>query len=325
MKLNRRHFLNTAGILGAAPLAGGSAPIALQAAETNAKRRTKLAVATYSYWHFRTDKVPIETVIDKAAALGVEGIDVLHRQMEIGEHDPITAEHRSYCRNLKRRAFSNGMSIVCLSTHQNFLSPDAAKRDLAIEHTKKCLEIASEMGAGCMRINAGSWGTIPDFDELMKARGVEPILPGHTEDEGFNWCIDGIEKCLSKAEECGVVLALENHWGLSRTPEGQLRILNAIKSPWLGALMDTGNFLENPYDKLKQIAPRAVYVQAKTYYGGGEWYTLDLDYPRIAGILAAAGYTGWVGLEMEGKEDPETAVKKSVELLRSAFDRPEKA
>ena len=49
-------------------------------------------------------------------------------------------------------------------------------------------------------------------------------------------------------------------------------------------------------------------VQAKTYYGGGEWYTLDLDYPRIAGILRKAGFQGWVSLEMEGKEDAATAV-----------------
>ena len=60
-------------------------------------------------------------------------------------------------------------------------------------------------------------------------------------------------------------------------------------------------------------------VQAKTYYGGGEWYTLDLDYPRIAGILRKAGFRGWVSLEMEGKEDPLTAVPKSYEVLRTAF------
>jgi len=153
----------------------------------------------------------------------------------------------------------------------------------------------------------------------MKARGIEPVLPGYTEDDGFKWCIESIEKCLPKAEQCGVVLALENHWGLSRTPEGLLRILNAIKSPWLGGLMDTGNFMEDPYDKLAQIAPKTVFVQAKTYYGGGEWYTLDLDYKRIARILADAGYTGWVSLEMEGKEAPDLAVPKSIEVLREAF------
>ena len=98
-----------------------------------------------------------------------------------------------------------------------------------------------------------------------------------------------------------------------------MRIIDAVKSPWLGALVDTGNFLEDPYDKIAKVAPHAVFVQAKTYEGGGEWYTLDLDYPRIAKILRAAGYTGYVSLEMEGKEDPQTAVPKAIARLREAF------
>ena len=64
---------------------------------------------------------------------------------------------------------------------------------------------------------------------------------------------------------------------------------------------------------------QATIVQAKTYYGGGEWYTLDLDYPRIAGILSKHGFKGWVSLEMEGKESPATAVPKSYAILREAF------
>jgi sugar phosphate isomerase/epimerase len=153
----------------------------------------------------------------------------------------------------------------------------------------------------------------------MAARGLEPILPGHTEDEGFQWCIDSIEKCLVQAERKGVLLALENHWGLTRTPEGLLRILNSIDSPWLGALLDTGNFLENPYRKLEKVAPEAVFVQAKTYYGGGEWYTLDLDYDRIARILKNVRYHGYVSLEFEGKAPSDTGVAQSVSMLRSAL------
>jgi sugar phosphate isomerase/epimerase len=60
-------------------------------------------------------------------------------------------------------------------------------------------------------------------------------------------------------------------------------------------------------------------VQAKDYPGGGEWYTLDLDYRRIAGILRESGFRGWVSLEMEGKEPAETAVPKSFRKLRKAF------
>ena len=279
----------------------------------------KLAVASYSYWHFKTARVPIETVIDKAAALGVEGVDILHRQMDIPEKEPLTRAHRAYLARLRQHAFRKGIDLVALSIHQDFVDPSRAFRKAQVRHTLKCIEIAHALGVSCIRLNSGRWNTIASFDDLMKARGVEPVLPGVKEEDGFHWCRECIEECLPLAAERGVTLALENHWGLTRTPEGLLRVLDSIRSPWLGALMDTGNFLEDPYEKLAAIAPRTVYVQAKTYPGGGEWYTLDLDYRRIAGILRAAGYTGYVTLEMEGKEDPDVAVPASVRMLREAF------
>jgi sugar phosphate isomerase/epimerase len=278
-----------------------------------------LGVSTYSYWHFRTERVPIETVIEKAGALGVPGVDILHRQMDIGEKAPLDAAGRAYLRKLKRHAFLHGVDLIAFSIHQDFVDPSPEYRSAQVAHTHKCIEIAAELGVPCIRLNSGRWNTIASFDDLMKARGVEPILPGHAEDEGFKWCIDCIERCLPRAAEHGVLLALENHWGLTSTPEGLLRIVNALPSPWLGVLMDTGNFLEDPYAKLELIAPKTVFVQAKTYPGGGEWYTLDLDYQRIAGILANVGYQGYVSLEMEGKEAPDTAVPKSLSLLRKAF------
>ena len=97
----------------------------------------------------------------------------------------------------------------------------------------------------------------------MANKGVEPVLPGFTEDDGFKWCIDSINECLPHAEQAEVILALENHWGLTRTPSGLLRIVNSIDSPWLGVLMDTGNFLEDPYEKLEEIAPQAVLSRQK--------------------------------------------------------------
>lgn len=283
------------------------------------RKRIKLGISSYSYWHFRDPKVSIETVIDKADELGVEGVDILHRQMDIPEKEPLTVAHRAYLQKLKRHAFTHGIDLICLSIHQNFVSPDPEVLKKQIEHTHKCIEIAYELGVPCIRLNSGRWNTIKDFDDLMKARGLEPVLPGYTEDDGFKWCIDCIQKCLPKAEQCGVILALENHWGLSRTPAGLLRLLNAIQSPWLGALMDTGNFMEDPYDKLRQIAPQTLFVQAKTYFGGGEWYTLDLDYPRIATILSEVKYIGYVSLEFEGKEPADSGVPKSLAMLRNAF------
>ena len=92
----------------------------------------------------------------------------------------------------------------------------------------------------------------------------------------------------------------------------------AFRSPWLGVLVNTRNLMQAPPTTSSgRSHPRTIYVQAKTYYGGGEWYTLDLDYPRI---LADAGYTGYVSLEMEAKEDPDIAVPMSIAMLREAFN-----
>ena len=303
--MDRRKFLSTAAL---APFAGTF----LQSCGNSIMRsKYKFAIATYSYWHFREPKVTVQEVIDHAANLGAHGVDVLHVQMD--------NETPEYLKSLRQRAENNGVELICLSIHQDFVDPDEAVRDRNIEHTLRCIDIAYELGISYIRLNSGRWNTIKSFDELMAKRGIEPVLPGFTEDDGFNWCIDSIMECLPAAEKASVVLALENHWGLTRTPEGLLRIVNAIDSPWLGVLMDTGNFLEDPYDKLEQIAAQAVFVQAKTYYGGGEWYTLDLDYPRIAQILKKANYQGYISLEFEGKEDANTGVPKSLELLRQAF------
>jgi sugar phosphate isomerase/epimerase len=271
----------------------------------------KLSVSSYSYWHFKGDKFPIEKVIDEAASLGLEGIDVLHRQME--------SEDNAYLQKLKKHAFVNGIAMTCLSIHQGFVTPDKEELKKHVDHTNQCIELAYKMGIPCLRLNTGRWNTIKSFDDLMKNRGIEPILPGYTEDDGYKWCVDGIQQCLKKAEECGVLLALENHWGLGSTPEGMIRIQDTVNSPWLGLLMDTGNFLEDPYDKLKMVAPRASFVQAKTYYGGGEWYSLDLDYDRIVKILKDVNYHGYISIEFEGKEDAKSGVRKSVELLRKAL------
>ena len=83
-------------------------------------------------------------------------------------------------------------------------------------------------------------------------------MASRTEEQAFGWVTTSIEKLLPKAEACGVVLGLENHWGLGRTAEGVLRIVEAIRSPWLQMTLDTGNFLERPYEQMERMASSAV-------------------------------------------------------------------
>ena len=311
----RRELLAMSGATLLAPLAGahpvGAAAGAVAQATGGATPRIKLAVSTYSYWHFRTEKFPIEQAIENAARLGFDGVEILHRQM--------ADESPAYVNKLKQLAFRRGLSLPMLSIHQDFVSEKPEERRKDIEHTIRCIELAARLGAPAVRLNSGRWNTIESFDNLMKVKGNEPPIKGYTDDDAFKWCIESIQACLPAAEKHGVLLALENHWGLTTKTENLLRIHKSVNSPWLGINMDTGNFAVDPYPEIEKLAPHAAIVQAKTYYGGGEWYTLDLDYQRIAATLRKANFTGWVSLEMEGKEDPATAVPKSLQVLRQAF------
>ncbi|MHB8969919.1 MAG: sugar phosphate isomerase/epimerase family protein [Pirellulaceae bacterium] len=313
--MDRRHFLSASAAAIGGMTMGSSAPAAEEAAEKVASppaRRNRLAVSTYSFWRFLDDsKVPIEECIRQAAAMGFDAIEILHMQMD--------GEDNDYLQGLKRCALLEGVHLCGFSIHQSFLSPDEAVRKKNIDHTAKCIELAYRLGIPTMRVNTGRWGTSKDFDELMKNRGIEPRLPGHTDEEAFNWVVDAFTQLIPRAKECGVTMGLENHWGLCLTPAGLLRILAAVDSPWLAATLDTGNFLEDPYDRLDVIADKAVHVHAKTYYGGGIWYALDLDYARIAQILHQHQYHGYISLEYEGKENWRTAIPKSLAVLRKAF------
>jgi L-ribulose-5-phosphate 3-epimerase len=321
-ELHRRELFTRLGAGAAIGMVGPAAVAALpdpSIASTSADgtgRPNPIGVSTYSFWQFREGarRITISECIDKAASLGFDGVEILHVQME--------DESNATLQKLKRQAHSLGLSLMGFSTHQGFVTPNAQERHTNIQKTLYQIDVAYRLGIPTMRINTGRWGTIKSFDDFMAKKGIEPTLEGHTDDEAFKWVIDSFEKLLPRAEECGVVLGLENHWGLGRTADGVLKIVESIKSPWLQITLDTGNFLENSYEQIEKMASASVpltLVQAKTYYGGGRWYALDLDYARIAGILRKHNYHGWISLEFEGNEDASTGVPKSLEMLRKHF------
>ncbi len=317
--MERRRFLAGVAYAGlAASVSGTRQPLAGQAMRETDAPGTRLSnpigVSTYSFQSYRGRRPTVLECIDIAADMGFDGVEILHNQMD----DPSPA----MLQRLKARAHTLGMTLMGFSTHQGFLSPDPAERQRNVELTIRQTELAAAMGIPTMRVNTGRWGTTRSFDQLMQDRGIEPVPDGLTEDMGFAWVIESFERILPAAEQNGVVLGLENHWGLGRTAAGVLRIVEAIDSPWLQITLDTGNFFDDRFEQLQQMAASRIpitLVQAKTYYGGGRWYTLDIDYARIADMLRRAGYRGWISLEFEGREDAETGVPRSLELLRSHF------
>ncbi|WP_417734780.1 sugar phosphate isomerase/epimerase family protein [Rosistilla oblonga] len=312
----RRTFLSAVAAGSLVPLhraVGQATP----AAVAGPRSSHPIALSTYSLWRFRNDELrDFHKCIDIADEMGFDGVELLLYQLEQNE----MLSH-SKLMSYKRHALRLGLPLVGLSTHQGWVTPDRQLRKENTDRTIGQIEVAYKLGIPTMRVNTGRWGTSGSFDALMKNRGIESPLPGYTDEDAFPWVIEALEACIPTAEKCGVVLALENHWGLGLTPEGILRIVDAVDSPWLQITTDTGNFLEEPYERLEKIADKTVFVQAKTYFGGGQWYSLDLDYPRIGQILQKHNYRGYISLEFEGMEDYRTAIPKSLELMRAAFPR----
>src|SRR5262249_36766263 len=131
---SRRGFLKGMG-LGAAggaagrrPAAGGPAgggqrgpsppppPGAAPRATRPAARRNPIGVSTYSFWQFRGRRLDIVDCIDRAAAMGFDGVEVLHVQM--------ADESNAALQKIKRRAHSLGLALMGFSTHQGFVNPE---------------------------------------------------------------------------------------------------------------------------------------------------------------------------------------------------------
>lgn len=316
MTMNRRNFLTSsagaAGALFVGANAGAEDSVESGQRRSGHRESNPIAVSTYSFvrWHGE-DAPTIEECLEYASDWGFDGVELLEVQLDQTDD--------AYFRNLKRKAFELGLPLCGMSTHQSFMRPDEDERQESVDRAIQSIERAYLLGIPTIRVNTGRWGTSGSFSELMANRGIEPALEGYDEEDAFEWVIACFEELLPVAERCGVVLGLENHWGLARTAEGMLRLKEALDSPWFQFTLDTGNFLENRYEQLEQIAPYTVHVQAKTYYGGGVWYELDTDFDRVANILRWQDYRGFISLEFEGQQDPREAIPESLDVLRAAF------
>ncbi len=317
MRIDRRTFMaGGAGAIGAALAAqGGRLPAAVAEEEPrrNGHRESNpIAVSTYSFARWHDGGMPsLEACIDYAGEWGFDAVELLEAQFQNPDE--------AFFQGLKRRALANGLSLCAMSTHQSFMRPDPEERQEYVERATRSIERAYTMGIPIIRVNTGRWGTSGSFNELMENQGIEPPIEGYTDEDAFEWVIACFEELLPVAERCGVVLGLENHWGLARTSEGVVRLVEALDSPWFKVVADTGNFLEDQYAQFEELLPHTLHVHAKTYYGGGVWYELDIDYDRIAAKLRERDYIGYVSLEFEGRDDPAEAIPRSLDMLREAF------
>ena len=176
---------------------------------------------------------------------------------------------------------------------------DDAKRAVEIQKVKDWTARAAKLGAKTVRIFAGN---LEKGEQLADAQ---------------KRVVDAMNECCEVAEKLGVFLALENHGGITDTPEHLLELVKPVKSPALGVNIDTGNFnTADPYADIAKIAPYGVVSQVKTEVNPGGKKKVEADLSRVVKILKDANFHGYVALEYEAAEDPKVAVPRTVKELR---------
>jgi len=256
----------------------------------------KLSIAAYSYRDSLTSRPPKMDLFDYVNLAADMGLDAVEPTSYYFPADVTTG----YLHRLKQHAFLLGLDISGTAIGNNFCLPPGPKRDEQLALVRTWIDRAAELDAPVIRIFAGN------------------VPKGDSEEQAVARAIEGIKASLPYAIEKGVTLALENHGGITGTPEQILKLVRAIDGPNFGVNLDTGNFRgADPYAELEQLAPYAVNVQVKTEVSPGGTKKEEADLSRVVRILHAARYSGYVVLEYEAAEDPLTAVPQHVKTLRA--------
>jgi sugar phosphate isomerase/epimerase len=304
--IRRRDFLKTScfTVAGTA-LLGVNRSSAIEPFNRTGAPSLALSLAAYSFRdYFKDANHKRETETDSA-----KRIDLFQFIDFCAEHGCQGTELTSYyfpanvdagfLLKIKRHAFLRGVAISGTAVGNTFTEPPGSKRDQEIANVKRWIDHAAVMGAPHIRIFAGE-------------------APSRTSrDQAKALCIAAIEECCEYAGGKGIFLGLENHGGIVAEADPVLEIVRAVKSPWFGINLDTGNFhTDDIYGDLAKCAPYAVNVQVKTEISRRGQKKEPADMPRIIRILRDANYQGYVALEYEAAEDPWKAVPEVLKRLK---------
>lgn len=307
LRPSRREFVAATLAAGlAAPLARAIEPI-----KRSGKAKLIPSLAAYSFRQYLDLKgkskptMTIEDFIDLCARLELPATELT------AYYFPKTTDE--YLKSLKKRCDDHKLAVSGTAVGNDFCVSEQDRQKKQLDDVKAWIEHSAVLGAKTMRIFAGN------------------VPKGDKEEDARKRAIELIEKACEHAGKHKVILALENHGGITATSEQLLALVKAVKSEWFGVNLDSGNFrTKDPYADMQKIAPYAVVAQVKTETSVEQpskdkqkktYKTEETKLDVVTKMLRDATFQGYVALEYEStKEDPKTAVPKYVKELKKLCD-----
>ena len=290
LSLGRRSFL-------AAPLAAfaGGGKIVRQPGT-----RVTVGLNIYSFNQpLRDGTITIPQVVDYCAVHGLQSLDAT------GYYFPgyPAVPPDDFIRDLKRKAFVNGVAINGTGVRNDFSVTDAEARKRDVQLVKDWIVVAAKLGATVIRVFAG-----------------REVPQGHTFDQALGWMVPLFQECAEYGKRNGVIVGLQNHNDFVRTADETIKIVNAVGSEWFGVILDVGSLRQSdPYEEIERLIPYAVSWQLKENVGYGK-KEVPTDLRRVKALIDKAGYRGYLPIETLGPGDPREKVARFTADVLKVFN-----
>jgi sugar phosphate isomerase/epimerase len=212
------------------------------------------------------------------------------------------SEDTQYLTSLKDSCSKYGVKslLIMVDGEGNLADTSAANRQKAVENHYKWVKAAKFLGCHSIRVNAAGRGTMGQMQVAA---------------------IDGLGKLSDYAAGFGINVIVENHGGNSSIARWLVEIMKAVNKPNIGTLPDLGNFYEyDRYQGVKEMMPYAKGVSGKTHDFDQDGNETQIDYPKMAKIIADSGFKGYIDVEYEGTKLSEAdGVKASIALVQKVM------
>jgi len=206
-------------------------------------------------------------------------------------------DDNGFLAEVKAAAAETGLPMGCIAVDgAHIFEPSAEVREENRRRRYRWLEIAHELGAEQLRIDAG---------------GREQTL-----EEIFDIVVEGYKDIIARAQPLNVEILIENHWGPTNHPDAMHRLFAAV--PGLGLLFDSYNWPQGTHERAwQECGQYARLTHFKTFSFDADGNESEWDLARLVGLLQEAGYRGAWGIESTPYDGDEIgAARKSIALLK---------
>lgn len=303
---NRRKFLQTLTIPALASVAAFSrvpdATAKTPDGTADKKPSLKLSLNAYSFNKPLLDgSMSIPDMLEFASGIGLMAVDITGYYFK-GYPD---VPGDDVINEVKRKAFGLGIEICGTGVRNDFTHADPAKRKESVQLVKNWIEVAQKLGGQTVRIFSGT---------------QKPA--GYTRAQILDWMIKDISECVDYGKEHGVVVAIQNHDDFLKTADDTIEIMEAIKSPWYGLMLDIGSYrTADPYEEIARTIKYAVtwQIKEKVFIRGKE---VDVDADKLMTLIKTSGFRGYLPLETLGEGDPKLKVPALLNKFTRSLSNP---